>query len=159
MPRQLVLANGWRAFVLVALPGAVYATVEFDLPAYGGLIVFAGALVAVGYAAILHFFSSEMFVRPVLEDIARHLPPDFGGARLGVPLRWKLLGALPLINVITGVVARGLSTDGSASLDDLGLSRRPARGDRGRQAGATWTRACRWSRATSSARSPGRSTR
>jgi class 3 adenylate cyclase len=121
MPRQLVLANGWRAFVLVALPVAVYATAELDLPVYGGLIVFAGALVAVGYAAILHFFSSEVFMRPVLEDIAGHLPPDFGGARLGVPLRWKLLGALPLINVITGVVASGLSTDGSASLDDLGL--------------------------------------
>jgi class 3 adenylate cyclase len=38
-----------------------------------------------------------------------------------VPLRWKLLGALPLINVITGVVVSGLSTDGSASLEDLGL--------------------------------------
>jgi adenylate cyclase len=121
MPRQLVLANGWRAFAIVALPVAVYATVEFGLPAYGGAIVFAGAMVAVGYAAILHFFSSELFMRPVLEDIARHLRRDFGGARLGVPLRWKLLGALPLINVITGVVASGLSTDGSASLDDLGL--------------------------------------
>jgi adenylate cyclase len=103
MPRQLVLANGWRAFAIVALPVAVYATVEFELTVYEGAIVFAGALVAVGYAAI------------------RHLPPDFGGARLGVPLRWKLLGALPLINVITGVVASGLSTDGSASLNDLGL--------------------------------------
>jgi adenylate cyclase len=121
MPRQLVLANGWRAFAIVALPVAVYATVEFGLPAHGGAIVFAGAMVAVGYAAILHFFSSELFMRPVLEDIARHLRRDFGGARLGVPLRWKLLGALPLINVITGVVASGLSTDGSASLDDLGL--------------------------------------
>ena len=105
MPRQLVLANGWRAFAIVALPVAVYATLEFELPVYGGAIVFAGAMVAVGYAVILHFFSSELFMRPVLEDIARHLPPDFGGARLGVPLRWKLLGALPLINVITGVVA------------------------------------------------------
>ena len=121
MPRQLVLANGWRAFAIVALPVAVYATIEFDLTPYEGVIVFAGALVAVGYAAILHFFGSDLFMRPVLEDIARHLPPDFGGARLGVPLRWKLLGALPLINVITGVVASGLSTDGSASLDDLGL--------------------------------------
>ena len=40
---------------------------------------------------------------------------------MGVPLRWKLLGALPLINVITGVVVSGLSTTGDASLQDLGL--------------------------------------
>ena len=38
-----------------------------------------------------------------------------------MPLRWKLLGALPLINVITGVVVSGLSTDGTAQLEDLGL--------------------------------------
>jgi adenylate cyclase len=121
MPRQLVLANGWRAFAIVGLPVAIYATIEFDLPTYNAAIVFAGVVVAVGYAAILHFFGSELFTRPVLEDLARRLPPDFGGARLGVPLRWKLLGALPLINVITGVVASGLSTDGNTSLDELGL--------------------------------------
>jgi adenylate cyclase len=121
LPRQLVLPNGWRAFALVCLPVAVYATLEFELPAYGAIIVFAGAMVAVAYAAILHFFASELFMRPLLEDVSRRLPPAFGGTRLGVPLRWKLLGALPLINVITGVVASGLSTDGSASLNDLGL--------------------------------------
>jgi class 3 adenylate cyclase len=38
-----------------------------------------------------------------------------------VPLRWKLLGALPIVNVITGVVVSGLSTDGTTSLEDLGL--------------------------------------
>ena len=38
-----------------------------------------------------------------------------------MPLRWKLLGALPLINVITGVVVSGLSTDGKATLEDLGI--------------------------------------
>jgi adenylate cyclase len=122
LPRQLVLKNGWQAFTVIAVPVSIYATIEFDLPAYGALIVFAGALVAIAYAAILHFFASELFMRPLLEDISRHLPPGFSAnVRLGVPLRWKLLGALPLINVITGVVASGLSTDGSASLHDLGL--------------------------------------
>src|SRR4029079_3399480 len=57
----------------------------------------------------------------VVEDIVDELPSSFTGAPLGVPLRWKLLGALPLINVITGVVVSGLSTSGNASLHDLGL--------------------------------------
>jgi adenylate cyclase len=121
MPRRLIVANGWPPFAIVGVPVAIYATLEFELPAYSALIIFAGATIAVAYAAILHFFASEQFLRPVLEDIARRLPPDFSGARLGVPLRWKLLGVLPLINVITGVAASGLSTDGSASLEDLGL--------------------------------------
>ena len=102
LPRAMAVANGWQPFVIVGVPVAVYSTFEFDLPVYSAAIIFAGTVVAVAYAAILHFFASELFMRPVLEDIARRLPPDFAGARLGVPLRWKLLGSLPLINVITG---------------------------------------------------------
>ena len=85
---------------------------------------------AVAYSAILHFFSYEQFLRPVVEDIVDELPEQFTGAPVGVPLRWKLLGALPLINVITGVVVSGLSTERHAQLHDLGLGRggRRARG-------------------------------
>jgi adenylate cyclase len=121
VPRDLTLKVGWQPFLLVGVPVAIFATIEADLPAYQALIIFAGAAVAVGYAAILHFFSYEQFLRPVVEDIADDLPPSFTGAPVGVPLRWKLLGALPLINVITGVVVSALSTNGDASLHDLGL--------------------------------------
>jgi adenylate cyclase len=121
LPRELVVRNGWQPFAIVSVPISVGFTIWFELPAYSALIIFAGALVAVSYSALLHFFASEQFLRPVLEDIARRLPPDFSGARVGVPLRWKLLGALPLINVVTGVVVSGLSTNGAASLEDLGV--------------------------------------
>ena len=121
VPRELTLRVGWQPFLLIGVPVAIFATIEADLPAYSAFIIFAGTAVAVAYAAVLHFFSYEQFLRPVVEDIAGELPPDFSGAPLGVPLRWKLLGALPLINVITGVVVSGLSTDGTAQLEDLGL--------------------------------------
>jgi adenylate cyclase len=122
LPRRFVAINGWLPFVMVALPLSVFFTVEFDLPAYSGVIVFGAAMIAVAYAAILHFFASEAFLRPVLGDIARELPRDFAGRPVGVPLRWKLLGALPLINVITGVVVSGLSVgDNSSSVADLGV--------------------------------------
>src|SRR5918994_7756984 len=121
VPRDLTLKVGWQPFLLIGVPVSIFATVVADLPAYSAFIIFAGAGVAVAYSAILHFFSYEQFLRPVVEDIVRELPPDFTGAPLGVPLRWKLLGALPLINVITGVVVSGLSPDGSARLEELGL--------------------------------------
>ena len=121
VPRDLTLKVGWQPFLLIGLPVSVFATIVADLPAYSAFIIFAGAAVAVAYSAILHFFSYEQFLRPVVEDIVRDLPAEFTGAPLGVPVRWKLLGALPLINVITGVVVSGLSTDGSTSLDDLGF--------------------------------------
>jgi class 3 adenylate cyclase len=121
VPRELTLRVGWQPFLLIGVPVSVFATIQADLEPYSAFIIFAGAAVAVAYAAVLHFFSYEQFLRPVVEDITKQLPPDFTGGPLGVPLRWKLLGALPLINVITGVVVSGLSTDGSASLEDLGL--------------------------------------
>ena len=121
VPRDLTLRVGWQPFLLIGVPVAIFATIQADLPAYSAFIIFAGSAVAVAYAAVLHFFTYEQFLRPVVEDIGGELPPDFSGAPLGVPLRWKLLGALPLINVITGVVVSGLSTDGTAQLEDLGL--------------------------------------
>lgn len=121
VPRALTLGLGWQPFILVGVPVSIFATIEADLAPYSAFIIFAGAAVAVAYSAILHFFTYEQFLRPVVEDIVAELPQDFAGAPTGVPLRWKLLGALPLINVITGVVVSGLSTDGSASLEDLGL--------------------------------------
>lgn len=121
LPRDFIVCNGWWPFAIVAVPISVYATIVFELPIYGAGIVFAGTLVAIAYAAVLHFFAGEAALRPVLKDIASRLPPDFQAPPVGVPLRWKLLGALPLINVITGVAVSGLSTNGRATLNDLGL--------------------------------------
>src|SRR4051812_5682757 len=121
LPREYVIGNGWQPFLIVAGPIAIYLTIRFDLPFYSALIIFAGAVVSVGYAAVLAFFSAELFLRPVVEDICSVLPRDFPGMPAGVSLRWKLLGALPIINIVTGVVVAGLSTNGSASLNDLGL--------------------------------------
>jgi class 3 adenylate cyclase len=121
LPRDFVVANGWQPPLIIGVPIAVFLTIDFGLPWYSALVIFAGVCVATAYAAVLHFFASDLALRPVLRDAAALLPPDFAGKRVGVPLRWKLLGALPLINVITGVVVSGLSTDGSATLRDLGI--------------------------------------
>jgi adenylate cyclase len=120
-PRRFVVEGGWQPFLLVAIPIAVYATIDFDLQWYNGGFIFAGALVAVAYAAVLHFFAAELTLRPIMRDAVERLPGSFAGQPVGVPLRWKLFGALPLINVITGVVVSGLSSTQRSSLADLGL--------------------------------------
>jgi adenylate cyclase len=120
-PRTFVAVGGWKPFALVAVPMAAFLTVYHELPAHSALIIYAGTLVAIAYAAVLHFFASELFLRPVLAHVHQYLPDDFEATARGVPLRWKLLAALPIINVITGVVVSGLSTAEQASLEDLGL--------------------------------------
>jgi adenylate cyclase len=121
LPVEFVMRAAWLPVVFVALPMSVLVTVELSLPAYSEFFLFAGILVAIGYAAVLHFFGAELALRPVVRDIALQLPPEFSERGAGVPLRWKLLGALPLINVITGVIVSGLSTRDRASLSELGL--------------------------------------
>jgi adenylate cyclase len=121
LPREFVMREIWHPVVFVVFPVAIYITAELQLPLFAVLICAAGALVAVTYSAILHFFASELALRPVLEEISAQLPEGFSGKGEGVPLKWKLLGALPLINVVTGVIVSGLSTNGRAQLSELGV--------------------------------------
>jgi class 3 adenylate cyclase len=107
--------------LVVALPAAVFGTVELGLAWYAVPLLMLGSLVAIAYAAVLEFFASETALRPIVREVARELPDGFAPAG-GVPLRWKLLGSLPLINVITGVVVSGLSGGDHASLAGLGVS-------------------------------------
>ena len=122
LPREFVIQNGWRPCVIViALPLAVYFTGRARPPFYSAAIIAAAAMVSVAYAAILHFFASEAFLRPLVVDISGRLAARLQRSRRGGAAAVEVLGALPLINVITGVVVSGLSTSGRSSLDDLGL--------------------------------------
>ncbi|TML33240.1 MAG: adenylate/guanylate cyclase domain-containing protein [Actinobacteria bacterium] len=121
LPLEFVSRSWWQPLVLIVLPISIFVPAYLGLPPYSALVVAAGVLVAVVYAAILHFFASELALRPVIEDIFPHLPDSFSGVGVGAPLRWKLLGALPLINVVTGVVVSGLSNSDRGHIGALGL--------------------------------------
>jgi adenylate cyclase len=122
LPLQLFRGGDKRAILLVVLPVSVFATATLGLPWYSAGFLFVGGLVSVGYAAVLHFFYAETAFAPVVRELALSLPEGFEAGRVGVPLRWKLLGALPMINVITGVVVSGLSAGGRQSAEHLGIS-------------------------------------
>jgi adenylate cyclase len=83
-----------------------------DLGPLAFLALFAGSLVSLGYSAILHYFGLEAGMRPVLVDISRDLPPRLRIGVASLPLRYKLLAALPMINIITGLTAAVLSSNG-----------------------------------------------
>ena len=85
-------------------------------------ILLAGASLVLVYGTFLRFFALEQAMRPVLTDLSLSVPG--GIVSDGVPvitLRWRLLLALPLINVITGVVVAALSAGPGARLSDLGV--------------------------------------
>lgn len=122
LPFRLVRQGDKRAVLTVAVPVSIFVTVELGLPFYSFFFLLLGTLVAILYSAILDLFAGETALSPVVRELAGRLPDGGAPVRVGVPLRWKLLGSIPLINVITGVVVSGLSAGRSSTLAGLGLS-------------------------------------
>jgi adenylate cyclase len=123
LPLDFVSTGRWVAVLFNVVPIALFVTLLLDLTFVAFLILAAGAAVVLVYGVLLRFFGMEILLRPVLEDVSCDLPDgaDLGGAR--IPLRWKLLFALPAINVITGVVVAGLTAaPDNRNLADLGFS-------------------------------------
>jgi adenylate cyclase len=79
------------------------------------------ALLTAAYAGTLHYLALELAMRPILFDINAALDTPVRIDRPTVPLRVKLLGSLPLINVITGLVVAALTSDGGGT-DALGVA-------------------------------------
>jgi class 3 adenylate cyclase len=101
----------------VVLPTTAAAALAFDLPLSGFATLVVVGMIAVGYGAILHHLTLETGLRPVLIEINRAVRPDLAGSVEALPLRWRLLAVLPMINVITGLVVAGV-----AGADSLGVA-------------------------------------
>lgn len=106
---------------LVIIPFAVFATLKLDLSPVSALAILLGMLLTLAYGAVLRFFFLESLLRPVLEDVALHMPDDFEPGRASVSLRRRLLIGLPAINILTGVIVAGIEMNRhGAKLDDIG---------------------------------------
>ena len=96
---------------------------ELGLSAWTVLPLFAGVLTFLLYVNVVRFFGFERVLRPVLEDVGRGSNASAKAYERGFSLRTRLLVGLPAINVVTGVVAVGLTGQGHhLELADLGLA-------------------------------------
>jgi adenylate cyclase len=103
---------------LVAV-GAAVAVLQLSWLAFFPIAI--AALLTTSYAGTLHYLALEMGMRPILFDINSALDTPVRITRPAVPLRMKLLGSLPLINVITGIVVAALTSNGGGT-DALGVA-------------------------------------
>ncbi len=106
--------------LISVIPTTVVGILVLELPILAIFPLLAAALVAMGYAAILHYLAVEAAMRPVLLDINSSLSPRLSVDFWAVPLRIRLLVALPVINLITGIVVAALTSNGGGS-SNLGL--------------------------------------
>jgi adenylate cyclase len=100
---------------------SAFATWVLVLPWYALFPMAAGVAVFVLYAQALRFFALEQVLRPVLRDIAGEASEEVDLYAPALPLRVRLLAALPAINVITAVPVAGIFQSGS-DIVDLGLA-------------------------------------
>ena len=104
------------------LPFIAFAAWELGIGITGfGILALVGTTV-IACAVVVRYFLMEIVCRPVLERIARELPPDFQAHRAGLPISWRLFLAAPVINIVTALIVAGLSSEGKPqSLNHLGL--------------------------------------
>jgi adenylate cyclase len=103
--------------ILVAIiPGSIWAVSVLNLSWLAFFPLFAGSMVALGYSAILHYLVLEAGMRPVLVDINRSEAVPRLSAEVSalpaIPLRVRMMAALPLINLITGLVVAAFTSGG-----------------------------------------------
>jgi class 3 adenylate cyclase len=117
LPLMLIRNGLSYPIVGVVLPSCVAAVLILDLSWLDFFpLLFAGA-VAAAYGAILHHLTVEVGMRPILIDINRSVSPQIEAEVPALSLRWRLLTALPMINVITGFIVVAI-----AGADSLGFS-------------------------------------
>jgi class 3 adenylate cyclase len=104
------------------LPFLAFMTWKLDLPWYSFFILVVAGSVVLLYSLIARYFMMEVVARPVVEEVAKSLPPDFEIDAPGLPLRWRIVAIGPAINVITGVIVAGIAAHGHGGLRGLGLA-------------------------------------
>jgi adenylate cyclase len=108
--------------VVNVVPISVFLTYELDVDFWPSFFILAaGAGVVLLYGVFLRFFGLELVLRPVLEKVSEDLPDGPGVAGVSVPLKWKLLVALPAINIISGVTVVAVASPDDAGLKQFGI--------------------------------------
>ncbi len=121
LPLYLIKRDLPLPVAISVLPICIAGVAILDLEWLAIFPLLAGAAVALGYSAMLHYLVVEAGMRPLLLEINSSLSPRLTASEFwAVPLRTRLLVALPLINLITGLVVAALTSDGGGGAN-LGL--------------------------------------
>jgi adenylate cyclase len=102
-----------------AVAFTIVATVVLDLGVIDSLIMLLAAELFIWYGVILFYLTMELAMRPVAEDAACLVEEGVALSYPGVPIRWRLLTTLPVINLVTGLLIAGLADPGRHGIEDL----------------------------------------
>jgi class 3 adenylate cyclase len=116
LPMRAVRQDVILPAALVVVPVSASTAAAFDQGWTAIVPLSAAGAVAIAYGAVLQYFAIELGLRPVVDEVAAHLPEEFEFRRRGLPLRVKLVGMVPLFSVVTGLTVAALTSDEGSSL-------------------------------------------
>jgi class 3 adenylate cyclase len=121
LPLHLLTDKRTKRGVLLVIPVMAYVVWVLGYPAFPSypILLMAGAIV-LAYGGFVRFFVVELSMRPILEAVSDDLPDGADLRGTSVSLRTRLLVALPVINIATGVVTAGIAAGGHAGIKALG---------------------------------------
>ena len=102
-----------------ALAFAVLATAMLELRVIEGLVLLLAAELLIWYSVVLFYLTMELAMRPVAEDAACLVDDGVALSYPGIPMRWRLVAALPLVNLGTGLTVAGLADPGRRGIEEF----------------------------------------
>ncbi len=110
LPMQVAVRESRWPFLVIACPAVIAAVIILGLNPFAAVPMMFGCVMLIAYGGVLHYFALESSMRPVLKDINRLHAPWARTDIQVLPLRYKLIGSLPMMNIITGLVVAALSS-------------------------------------------------
>ncbi|HEY3188006.1 MAG TPA: adenylate/guanylate cyclase domain-containing protein, partial [Solirubrobacteraceae bacterium] len=120
-PMRSFRANAWIVGLIVTVPAITAIVLTLDLPWTAAPVLLAATIPPVAYGTVLNYFTAELLMRPVIEDIAARLPEDFPFAANGLLIRKRLKILLPVFTAFVGLLVAALMT-GDGGTRTLALS-------------------------------------
>src|SRR4051812_4280252 len=110
LPMRSFRANAGIVAAVAAVPAIAVIAATLNLDWGGVLVLIAATLPAVAYAIVLNYFTAELLMRPVIQDIAAQLPEKFPFAANGLLIRKRLKILLPVFTTFVALIVAGLVT-------------------------------------------------
>jgi class 3 adenylate cyclase len=122
MPFEL-LRLWWRGGypVIACLGWSAFAIWLLGLPAWQIPLLFAVSQALLAFGNGVPFFGLERALQPLHDDLAAYVAEEAEGRALHMPLRRRLLLALPAISVGSGAIVAGIFEGGHPGIDHLAL--------------------------------------
>ena len=109
LPGLVVRVGLW--YGAACLPPALHVATFLDFTVIGAALYVLFVLLLIIGLLVLGYLFVERALRPIVAEIAEHLPPDFEPRRPAPTLAVKMLVLLPAINLYTGVIVAAVSTN------------------------------------------------